>query len=241
MAVAAETVKKVSLELGGKSAFVILDDADLAKAVKVGLANCFMNGGQTCTAWTRMLVPAGQYAEALELVAAGAAKFTVGAPTEEGTRIGPLANAHQFKKVVGFIEQAVADGATVVAGGPERPDGLDTGYYVRPTVLGDVVPGSRVEQEEVFGPVLAVIPYDTEDEAVAIANGTPYGLSGGVFAGDQERGVAFARRMRTGMVDVNGGRFNALAPFGGYEQSGNGRELGQYGLEEFLEVKSLQL
>ena len=241
MAVAAETVKKVSLELGGKSAFVILDDADLAKAVKVGLANCFMNGGQTCTAWTRMLVPAGQYAEALELVAAGAAKYTVGAPTEEGTRIGPLANAHQFTKVVGFIEQAVADGATVVAGGPERPDGLDTGYYVRPTVLGDVVPGSRVEQEEVFGPVLAVIPYDTEDEAVAIANGTPYGLSGGVFAGDQERGVAFARRMRTGMVDVNGGRFNALAPFGGYKQSGNGRELGQYGLEEFLEVKSLQL
>ena len=157
------------------------------------------------------------------------------------TRIGPLANANQFTKVVDFIEQAVADGATVVAGGPERPEGLATGYYVRPTVLGDVVPGSRVEQQEVFGPVLAVIPYGTEDEAVAIANGTPYGLSGGVFAGDQERGVAFARRMRTGMVDVNGGRFNALAPFGGYKQSGNGRELGEYGLEEFLEVKSLQL
>jgi aldehyde dehydrogenase (NAD+) len=241
MAVGAETVKKVSLELGGKSAFVVLDDADLGKAVKVGLANCFINAGQTCTAWTRMLVPATRYDETLELITAAAAKYPVGAPTDEGTRVGPLANANQYQKVVAFIEQAVADGATVVVGGPERPEGLDKGFYVRPTVLGDVAPGSRVEQEEVFGPVLAVIPYDTEDEAVAIANGTLYGLSGGVFSGDQERAVAIARRMRTGMVDVNGGRFNPLAPFGGYKQSGNGRELGEYGLEEFLEVKSLQL
>lgn len=241
MAVAADTVKKVSLELGGKSAFVVLDDADLAKAVKVGLANCFINGGQTCTAWTRMLVPADRYDETLELLAAGAAKYPVGEPTAEGTRVGPLANARQYEKVVGFIASAVEDGARVVVGGPERPEGLDTGYYVRPTVLADVLPGSRVEQEEVFGPVLAVLPYSSEDEAAAIANGTPYGLAGGVFSGDQERGVAFARRMRTGMVDVNGGRFNPLAPFGGYKQSGNGRELGQYGLEEFLEVKSLQL
>ena len=241
MAVAAATVKKVSLELGGKSAFVVLDDADLAKAVKVGLANCFINGGQTCTAWTRMLVPAALYDQALVLLAAGAATYPVGAPTDQGTRIGPLANANQYNKVVGFIEQAVADGATVVVGGPERPEGLDKGFYVKPTVLGGVTPGSRVEQEEVFGPVLAVIPYDTEDQAVAIANGTPYGLSGGVFSGDQERAVGFARRLRTGMVDVNGGRFNPLAPFGGYKQSGNGRELGEYGLAEFLEVKSLQL
>ena len=241
MAVGAETVKKVSLELGGKSAFIVLDDADLAKAVKIGLANCFINGGQTCTAWTRMLVPAARYDEALELIRAAVAKYPVGPPTDESSRIGPLANAHQFEKVVGFIEQAVADGATLVAGGPERPAGLDTGFYVLPTVLGGVVPGSRVEQEEVFGPVLAVIAYDTEDEAVEIANGTPYGLSGGVFSGDQERAVAVARRMRTGMVDVNGGRFNPLAPFGGYKQSGNGRELGEYGLEEFLEIKSLQL
>ncbi len=241
MALAAETVKKVSLELGGKSAFVVLDDADLPKAVKVGLANCFINGGQTCTAWTRMLVPAARYEEALDLLEAGAAKYPVGAPTEEGTRVGPLANARQYEKVVGYIEEALASGATVVAGGPERPEGRDTGYYVRPTVLAGVAPGSRVEQEEVFGPVLAVIPYDTEDDAVAIANGTPYGLAGGVFSGDQERAVRFARRMRTGMVDVNGGRFNPLAPFGGYKQSGNGRELGEYGLEEFLEVKSLQL
>ena len=241
MAVAAETVKKVSLELGGKSAFVVLDDADLAKAAKVGLANCFLNGGQTCTAWTRMLVPAAQYDEVLSLLKTGAAKYAVGPPTDAGTRVGPLANARQYERVVGYIERAIADGATVVAGGPERPEGLDIGYYVRPTVLAGVAPGSAIEQEEVFGPVLAVLPYDTEDEAVAIANGTPYGLSGGVFSGDQERAVRMARRMRTGMVDVNGGRFNPLAPFGGYKQSGNGRELGEYGLEEFLEVKSLQL
>ncbi|MEX2291517.1 MAG: aldehyde dehydrogenase family protein [Mycobacteriales bacterium] len=241
MAVAAGTVKKVSLELGGKSAFLVLDDADLGKAVKVGLANCFINGGQTCTAWTRMLVPAGQYDEVLELIRAAAAKYPVGEPLAEGTRIGPLASATQYEKVVGYIEQAVADGATVVVGGPERPEGLERGFYVQPTVLAGVTPGSRIEQEEVFGPVLAVIPYADEDEAVDIANGTPYGLSGGVFSGDQERAVAVARRMRTGMVDVNGGRFNPLAPFGGYKQSGNGRELGEYGLEEFLEVKSLQL
>jgi aldehyde dehydrogenase (NAD+) len=241
MSVAADTVKKVSLELGGKSAFVVLDDADLGKAVKIGLANCFINGGQTCTAWTRMLVPAERYDEALGLIREAAAKYPVGDPTDEGSRIGPLANANQYKKVVGYIEQAVADGASVVVGGPGRPEGLERGYYVRPTVLAGVQPGSRVEQEEVFGPVLAVIPYASEDEAVDIANGTPYGLSGGVFSGDQDRAVAVARRMRTGMVDVNGGRFNPLAPFGGYKQSGNGRELGEYGLEEFLEIKSLQL
>jgi aldehyde dehydrogenase (NAD+) len=240
-AVAAETVKRVALELGGKSAYVVLDDADLGKAVKVGLANCFINGGQTCTAWTRMLVPADKHDEVLALVKAGAEKYTVGAPSDAGTRIGPLANANQYKKVLGYIEQAVADGATVVTGGTERPAGLDKGYYVQPTVLSGVTPGSRVEQEEVFGPVLAVIPYADEDEAVRIANDTPYGLAGGVFSGDQERAVRVARRMRTGMVDVNGGRFNPLAPFGGYKQSGNGRELGEYGLEEFLEVKSLQL
>ncbi|MDP9435510.1 MAG: aldehyde dehydrogenase family protein [Actinomycetota bacterium] len=241
MAVAAGTVKKVSLELGGKSAFVVLDDADLAKAVKVGLANCFINGGQTCTAWTRMLVPADKYDDVLELAAAGAARYPVGEPKAEGTKVGPLANANQYKKVRDYIDSAVAEGARVVVGGSERPQGLETGYYVQPTVLADVRPGSRVEQEEIFGPVLAVIPYADEDEAVRIANDTPYGLSGGVWSSDQERAVRVARRMRTGMVDVNGGRFNPLAPFGGYKQSGVGRELGEYGLEEFLEVKSLQL
>jgi aldehyde dehydrogenase (NAD+) len=241
MAVAAGTVKKVSLELGGKSAFVVLEDADLAKAVKVGLANCFINGGQTCTAWTRMLVPADRYEEVLELAASAAGRYTVAEPTSEHAKIGPLANANQYKKVIGYIDSAVADGARVVVGGSERPPGLDRGYYVQPTVLADVTPGSRVEQEEVFGPVLAVLPYSDEDEAVRIANGTPYGLSGGVFSGNQERALQVARRLRTGMVDVNGGRFNPLAPFGGYKQSGNGRELGVHGLEEFLELKSLQL
>ena len=240
-AVAAGTVKRVALELGGKSAFVVLDDADLAKAVKVGLANCFINGGQTCTAWTRMLVPAERYEEALELCRDGASRYPVGAPTADGTKVGPLANANQYKRVRGFIEAAVADGARVVVGGPDRPQGLDTGFYVQPTVLADVAPGSRVEQEEVFGPVLVVLPYESDDEAVAIANDTPYGLAGGVFSGDQERALRVARRLRTGMVDVNGGRFNPLAPFGGYKQSGNGRELGVHGLQEFLEVKSLQL
>jgi aldehyde dehydrogenase (NAD+) len=240
-AVGAGTVKRVALELGGKSAFVVLDDADLAKAVKVGLANCFINGGQTCTAWTRMLVPAERYEEALELCRDGAARYPVGDPTADGTKVGPLANANQYKRVRDFIDAAVADGARVVVGGSDRPEGLDTGFYVQPTVLADVAPGSRVEQEEVFGPVLVVLPYETEDDAVAIANDTPYGLAGGVFSGDQERAVRVARRMRTGMVDVNGGRFNPLAPFGGYKQSGNGRELGVHGLQEFLEVKSLQL
>jgi len=240
-AVGAETVKRVALELGGKSALVVLDDADLAKAVKVGLANCFINGGQTCTAWTRMLVPAERYEEVLELCRDGAGRYAVGEPTAEGTKVGPLANANQYQKVREYIDTAVADGARVVVGGSQRPEGLDRGYYVQPTVLADVQPGSRVEQEEIFGPVLAVLPYADEDEAVRIANGTPYGLAGGVFSGDQERAVALARRLRTGMVDVNGGRFNPLAPFGGYKHSGNGRELGEYGLEEFLEVKSLQL
>ncbi len=236
---ASATVKRVSLELGGKSAFVVLDDADLGKAVKVGLGNAFMNGGQTCTAWTRMLVPASQHDEVVELVRAAAEKYTVGAPDAEGTRIGPLANSNQLTRVRGYIEAALAEGATLVTGGAEPV--AETGYYVKPTVFANVAPGSTLEQEEVFGPVLAVIPYTDEDDAVRIANDTQYGLSGGVFSGDQERAVRVARRLRTGMVDVNGGRFNPLAPFGGYKQSGNGRELGEFGLEEFLEVKSLQL
>ncbi|GAC1611692.1 MAG: aldehyde dehydrogenase family protein [Mycobacteriales bacterium] len=241
MAVAADTVKKVSLELGGKSAFVILDDADLAKAVKVGLANCFINAGQTCTAWTRMLVPAARLDETLELIREGATKYPVGEPFAAGTRVGPLANANQYKKVRAYIENALGAGARVVAGGPDRPADLPAGYYVQPTVLTDVELGSAIEQEEVFGPVLVVLPYSSDEEAVRIANDTPYGLSGGVFSADQERAVAVARQLKTGMVDVNGGRFNPLAPFGGYKQSGTGRELGEFGLEEFLEVKSLQL
>jgi aldehyde dehydrogenase (NAD+) len=237
--VAAATVKRVSLELGGKSAFVVLDDADLPKAVKVGLANCFINGGQTCTAWTRMLVPAERQEEVVALVQDAVASYVVGGPFEDGVRVGPLANSNQLKRVRGYIDQALADGARLVAGGSEPV--RDKGFYVAPTVFADVRPGSQLEQEEVFGPVLAIVPYATEDEAVEIANGTPYGLAGGVFSGDQERAVAVAKRLKTGMVDVNGGRFNPLAPFGGWKQSGNGRELGVFGLEEFLELQSLQL
>jgi aldehyde dehydrogenase (NAD+) len=237
--VAAGTVKRVALELGGKSANVILDDADLAKAVKVGVANCFINGGQTCTAWTRMLVPESLHSAAVELAVDAAEKYTVGDPLADGTRIGPMVNAAQRDRVRGYIERGVAEGATLATGGPDAP--LERGFFVRPTVFAAVRPEATIAQEEIFGPVLSVIPYRSEDEAVEIANGTPYGLAGAVFARDRDRAVAFARRMRTGQVVVNGGAFNPVAPFGGYKQSGTGRELGRYGLEEFLEVKSLQL
>ncbi len=240
-AVAAATVKRVALELGGKSANVMLPDADLAKAVKVGVANCFINAGQTCTAWTRMLVPAGRHDEVVSLAVAAAAGYTVGDPLAEGTRLGPLAFAGQRDRVRGYIARGVAEGATLAAGGAEPPDGLDRGYFVRPTVFADVRPDATIAQEEIFGPVLSIIPYADEDEAVEIANGTPFGLAGAVWSADQDAAVAVARRLRTGQVDVNGGRFNPLAPFGGYKQSGNGRELGRYGLEEFLEVKAIQL
>jgi aldehyde dehydrogenase (NAD+) len=237
---ASATVKRVALELGGKSANVVLDDADLGKAVKIGLANAFINGGQTCTAWTRMLVPAASHNEAVELAVAAAAKYTVGDPTQEKTRIGPMSSAAQAARVAGYVERGVADGATVAFGGPGPVDGLERGAYVRPTIFANVRPDAVIAQEEIFGPVLSVIPYEGEDQAVEIANSTVYGLAGAVFSGDDERAVAVARRLKTGQVDVNGGSFNPAAPFGGYKQSGNGRELGRYGLEEFLEVKSIQ-
>ncbi len=237
--VAADTVKRVALELGGKSANVILDDADLAKAVKVGLGNAWINGGQTCTAWTRMLVPATKHDEIVEMVTAAAARYTVGDPADETTRIGPMSSAVQQERVNGYLERGVADGATVAFGGTGAVEGLERGAYVRPTVFADVAPDAAVAQEEIFGPVLSVIPYADEEQAVAIANSTVYGLAGAVF-GEPEHALAVARRMRTGQVDVNGGAFNPMAPFGGYKQSGNGRELGRFGLEEFLEVKSIQ-
>ena len=238
--VAAETIKRVALELGGKSANVILDDADLAKAVKLGVANCYMNGGQTCTAWTRMLVPAGQHDEAVELAVAAAAKYGVGDPAEEATRIGPMSSSAGRDRVRGYIETGVEQGATLATGGAEPVDGLPVGYYVRPTVFGGVTPEMTIAQEEIFGPVLSIMPYTDEDDAVRIANSTIYGLAGGVFSADQEHALAVARRLRTGQVDVNGGAFNPIAPFGGYRQSGNGREYGHFGLEEFLEIKSIQ-
>ena len=237
---ASQTVKRVALELGGKSASVILDDADFAAAVRGTVNACFLNSGQTCTAHTRMLVPESRYAEAAKLAVEAAAKFTVGDPFAETSKLGPLISASQRDRVRDFIRKGIAEGAELLCGGPDAPAGLSKGYYVQPTVFGRVKPGSTIEQEEIFGPVLSIIAYKDEDEAARIANGTPYGLAGAAWAGSDERAIAFARRMRTGQVDINGGAFNALAPFGGYKQSGNGRELGKYGLEEFLEYKALQ-
>ncbi|WP_210636394.1 aldehyde dehydrogenase family protein [Streptomyces sp. GESEQ-13] len=229
-AIAAGMVKRVALELGGKSANVILPSADLARAVNVGVANVMSNSGQTCSAWTRMLVHRDQYDEAVGLAAAAAAKY--------GDRIGPLVSARQRDRVRGYIEKGVAEGARLVAGGPEAP--RPQGWYISPTVLADVTPEMTVAQEEIFGPVLCVLPYEDEEDALRIANGTVYGLAGAVWAGDEAEAVAFARRMDTGQVDINGGRFNPLAPFGGYKQSGVGRELGVHGLTEYLQTKSLQ-
>ncbi|MDX2936353.1 aldehyde dehydrogenase family protein [Streptomyces ipomoeae] len=229
-ATAGAAVKKVALELGGKSANVILPSADLAKAVNVGVANVMSNSGQTCSAWTRMLVHTSQYEQAVELAAEAAAKY--------GERLGPLVSARQRDRVRGYIEKGVAEGARLIAGGPEAP--REQGYFVAPTVFADVAPDMTIAQEEIFGPVLSILRYEDEEDALRIANGTVYGLAGAVWAGDDAEAVAFARRMDTGQVDINGGRFNPLAPFGGYKQSGVGRELGTHGLAEYLQTKSLQ-
>jgi aldehyde dehydrogenase (NAD+) len=238
-AVASDTVKRVVLELGGKSAHVILDDADLAQAVSLGVAGALANGGQVCGAWPRMLVPASKHDEILELVVAEAAEYTVGDPASEATRIGPMASEAHRQRVNGYIERGIADGATPVFGGPGKAAGLATGAYVRPTVFTNVDPNAVIAQEEIFGPVLTVIPYADEDQAVEIANSTRYGLTGAV-SGEDEHALAVAKRLRTGQVTVNGAAWNPLAPFGGYKQSGNGREFGRFGLEEFLETKSIQ-
>jgi aldehyde dehydrogenase (NAD+) len=235
----AATVKKIALELGGKSANVILPDADLAKAVKVGVANCFINSGQTCTAWTRMLVSDEQYDEAVELATAAAASYSTGDPDDPGTRLGPLVSGAQRERVTSYIDKGVAEGARLVLGGTERPQ--ERGHFVAPTIFADVSTDMTIAQEEIFGPVLSILRYSTEDEALRIANDSQYGLAGAVWSGDEERAKAFARRMRTGQVDVNGGSFNPGAPFGGYKRSGVGRELGRYGIEEFLQPKAMQL
>ncbi|MBQ0988114.1 aldehyde dehydrogenase family protein [Streptomyces sp. F63] len=239
-ATAAAAVKPVALELGGKSANVILPDADLARAVNVGVANVFANSGQTCSAWTRMLVDADRYEEAVALAAAAAAKYVPGDPADPASRLGPVVSAKQRDRVTGYIERGIEEGARLVAGGPGAPEGRETGYYIRPTVFADVTPEMTIAQEEIFGPVLSVLRYEDEEQAVAIANGTVYGLAGAVWSADTERAAAFARRLETGQVDINGGRFNPLAPFGGYKQSGVGRELGSHGLAEYLQTKSLQ-
>jgi aldehyde dehydrogenase (NAD+) len=239
--VASHTVKRVSLELGGKSANVILDDADFTKAVSDGVGKCFLNSGQTCTALTRMLVPRDRLAEVEQIALGAAAGFTPGDPLVKGSRLGPLVSAAQRDRVRTFINSGVDEGATLVAGGPDAPEGLDTGFFVQPTVFSNVTRDMTIAREEIFGPVLSIMPYDTEDEAIEIANDTIYGLAGAVWSGDAERAKRVARKIRAGQVEVNGGAFNVMAPFGGYKQSGLGREAGTFGLEEFLEVKSLQL
>jgi len=238
---AAASVKRVALELGGKSANVILDDADLERAITDGIGKCYLNSGQTCSALTRMLVPRSKLAEAEEIAGRVAQTYTPGDPFGSDTRLGPLVSATQRDRVRGYIQKGIEEGATLVTGGADAPPGLDTGYFVQPTVFSNVSNDMTIAQEEIFGPVLSIIPYDDEADAIRIANDTIYGLAGGVWSGDAERAKRVARQMRTGQVEVNGGSFNPLAPFGGYKQSGNGRELGKFGLEEFLEVKSLQL
>jgi aldehyde dehydrogenase (NAD+) len=240
MELAATTIKRVSLELGGKSANILLDDADFATAVPAGLFGCYMNSGQTCSALTRMLVPRSRLAEVEELVTAAVDSFTPGDPLEPGRQLGPLVSAVQRDRVRSYIEKGIEEGAKLLCGGPDAPDGLDRGYYIKQTVFSDVKPDMTIAQEEIFGPVLSIIPYDTEDEAIEIANGTPYGLAGAVWSADTDRAERVARQLRTGQVDINGGAFNPEAPFGGYKQSGLGRERGTFGLEEFLETKAMQ-
>lgn len=239
--VAAKTVKKVTLELGGKSANVILEDADLETAVKVGVSNAFLNGGQTCTAWTRMLVPASRNEEALALAKKYAEGFTMGDPLDPATKLGPVVSGAQRDRIVEYIRTGVSEGARLVTGGADTPDGKETGYFVSPTVFGDVDPDSTIAQEEIFGPVLSIIAYQDEEDALAIANNSKFGLHGAVWSNDKDRAIAFARRVRTGQIDVNGAAYNPNAPFGGYKQSGVGREMGRLGLDEFLETKSIQI
>jgi aldehyde dehydrogenase (NAD+) len=238
-AVAGAGIRKVCLELGGKSAFVVLEDAPFDKAIAAGVNHCMQNSGQTCSAWTRMLVPRQRQADAIALAVAQLGKLTLGDPFAATTRLGPLVSAAQRESVLGYIEKGKAEGARLVAGGG-RPAALPTGFYVEPTIFADVDNRMTIAQEEIFGPVLSIIPYDTEDDAVRIANDSPFGLSGGVWAGTPERAMAVARRLRTGQVDVNGGRFNPLAPFGGYKKSGLGREIGPLALDEFFTLKAIQ-
>jgi len=244
-AAASGTLKRVALELGGKSANILLDDLDdeaFEKAVRDGVGKCYLNSGQTCTALTRMLVPASRLSDA-ERIAADEVetKFQPQDPFADFAMLGPLASQAQVERVTGYIQKGIDEGAKLVTGGPERPEGLEKGYFVRPTVFSEVRNDMTIAQEEIFGPVLSILPYETEDDAVAIANDSPYGLSGGVWAADAERAKSVARKIRTGQIEVNGGSFNPNAPFGGYKQSGYGREYGTHGFEEFLETKSMQL
>ena len=236
---AAPTVKRVAQELGGKSANIILDDSSFEKAVAKGTAAMFENTGQSCDAPSRMLVPRKRMQEAAKIAAGVAAATRVGNPRDDKVDVGPVVSELQWTKIQGLIQKGIDEGATLAAGGPGKPEGLDTGYFVKPTVFADVTNDMTIAREEIFGPVLSIIPYDDEDDAIRIANDTPYGLSGYVSAADLDKARAIAKRMRTGMVHINGAWLDSAAPFGGYKQSGNGREWGAYGIDEFLEVKSV--
>jgi len=236
---AAPTVKRVAQELGGKSANILCDDETFEKAVAAGAADMFENTGQSCDAPSRMLVPRHRMDEAAKIAAGVAAETRVGNPREEGVAVGPVVSEAQWNKVQGLIQKGIDEGATLVTGGTGRPEGLDTGYFVKPTVFAGVSNDMTIAREEIFGPVLSIIPYDDEDEAIRIANDTPYGLSGYVWCADLDKARSIAARMRTGMVHINGAWLESLAPFGGYKQSGNGREWGTHGMDEFLELKSV--
>jgi aldehyde dehydrogenase (NAD+) len=236
---AADSVKRVSQELGGKSANIILEDADLQQSVAGGVLAMMSNTGQSCNAPSRMLVHESRYEEALKIAKAAAETVKVGDPSDSATGIGPLSNATQFKKVQGLIEKGIEEGARVIVGGPGRPEGLTKGYYTRPTVFANVNNSMTIAREEIFGPVLVMIPFKNDEDAIRIANDTPYGLSGYVSSGDPQRAKRVASRLRTGMVHINGAQIDLLAPFGGYKQSGNGREWGGEGFEEFVERKAV--
>ena len=239
---AAATVKRVSLELGGKSAAVLLDDLsdeEFAEAVPHTVRACYMNGGQSCNAQTRLLVPRARLGQAEALAKAAAEVYVPGDPTADATKLGPVVTAAQRDKILNYVRTGLEEGAKLVTGSSEAPAG--PGFFVAPTVLSDVAPTATVAQEEIFGPVLSIIPFDSEEEAVAIANGTIYGIAGAVWSADPARAQAVARRLRATQIEVNGGRFNGAAPFGGFKQSGHGREGGAFGLDEFVEIKSLQL
>ena len=238
---ASETVKRVTLELGGKSANIILDDADIAKASKMAVYSCFNNSGQECSSLSRLLVPASHRDEIVNIIASTMERYSVGDPMDESIKCGPMVSESQQKSVSEYISLGISEGATLISGGEGLPDGINTGFFVKPTVFADVTADMSIFREEIFGPVLSISTYEDEDEAISMANDSEYGLSGGVWSGDEERAMRIAKSIRTGQVSINGGAFNISAPFGGYKLSGNGRELGRHGLEEFLEIKAIQL